>query len=219
MFRLYAGALLDRPPGPKYVAALPFAELTFPGALPKTTTLQRWRESMPEGFECSLVAPKASFWSEKGPLREGRDLDEGVTWLTAAREAMDAHLVVPTTSALTTSSRDRARLEAFFGRLELPEGRHLIWSPGGLWEAELAHPFAAELDVICAYDPLQDDPPEGEIAYARLAAIGGRRRFGEELLLEALDALTITGSETAYVAIDSPRAVSEATNLLRIAAS
>ena len=173
---------------------------------------------MPEGFECALVAPKATFWSDKGPFREGPALDEGIAWLTAAREAMRAHLVVPTTSALTTSARDRARLEGFFDRFDLPEGRYVVWAPGGLWEAELAHPFAADLDVICAYDPLQDDPPDGEIAYARLAALGGRRRFGEELLLEALDALSITGAETAYVVIDSPRAVSEATNLLRIAA-
>lgn len=218
MFRLYPGASVDRPPGAKYAATLPFAELRLTGAVPKPATLAKWRATMPEGFECSLVAPKSVLWSEKGPLREGPDLDAGVAWLHEAQAATNAHLVIPTTSALTTSKRDRARLQSFFGRIERPEGRHLIWAPRGLWEAELAFPFADELNVVCAFDPLLDDAPGGSVLYARCAAMGARQRFGEEVLFELLEAVIEAEPQEAFVAIESPRSVSEASNFQRIAA-
>ncbi len=215
MFRLYAGAQVERPPGTKYVASLPFAELVFGASRPKTKTLAKWRATVPESFQTAIVAPKNTLVSSSGPYREGEDLDAGIAWLQAAREATGAHLILPT-YGLTTSKRDRARLAAVIAQFREGPG-HLIWAPGGLWEDELAHDAAEELDVVCAYDPLEDDFPGGPIAYARLPALGVRQRFSEGVLEDVLDSLADTGAEEAFVAIESPRSFREATNLLRIA--
>lgn len=215
--QLYVGANLERPPGRKYVEALPFAELSFHGSLPKTKTLGRWRESVPASFRVAIVAPSAAIGPRRAPLRLTDETAEAVGWLKEAIDTLDADVVVPTGSGLTTSKRDRERLAAFIDQLPRREGRHIVWAPQGLWEAELAQPMADELDVLCAFDPLEDPAPEGPVLYARVAAIGARRRLGEGVRYELLDALVDAEPEQAFVALESARSFDAAVALQQLA--
>ncbi|MCB9620820.1 MAG: hypothetical protein H6724_15385 [Sandaracinus sp.] len=214
---ILAGATLERPPGRKYVDALRFAELTFPSSLPKRGTLARWRATLPPEMEVALVAPRATRISTLGAFRFDEALEKSLAWYVSALEATDAHAVIPTGAELSTSTRDRERFATWLAKLPRREGRHLVWAPSGIWEAELAQPFAAELGVICAFDPLQDDVPEGPVGYARLQALGGRQRFGEGLLSEVLDALDEGDLDKTYVAIESARSFQEAKMLQALA--
>jgi len=215
--QLYVGATLERPPGRKYVEALPFAELTFHGSLPKAKTLGRWRESVPESFRVAIVIPRLAIGPRRSPLRLNAETRDALGWLHEAVQALDADLVLPTGSGLSTSKRDRERLAAFIDALPRQPERHIVWAPRGLWEAELAQPTAAELGVLCAYDPLEDPAPEGPVHYARVEAIGARRRLGEGVRFELLDALVDAAPQQAFVALQSKRSFDEAVALQQLA--
>lgn len=215
MFRLFPGAQVDRPPSLKYAAALPFAELVLPSAPPRPATLAKWRETMPEAFQVALVVPKRMVVSASGPYRPSDELNKALKWIAAAQKATGAHVVLPS-HGLTTSERDRGHLERVLATLGQCEAK-LIFAPGGLWEVELAAPFCAKNGIICAYDPLTDDSPGGDVVYGRVAAIGARQRFSEGLLEDIVDALADSGGTTAYLAIESPRSFREAQNLVRVA--
>ncbi|HEY8429146.1 MAG TPA: hypothetical protein VIL20_12255 [Sandaracinaceae bacterium] len=217
---IHAGALIDRAPGPKYLAALDFAELAPAEPLPRRSTLQRWREQLPaEGFATALVVPPAARRSAKGPLRFDDAMRAAFEWSREAAEVLDARFVVlPTGGDLTTGQRDRDLLAAWIEAFDAPEGRELVWHPTGLWDWELARPFAAKLGVHLAFDPLETDPPPGDrLLYGRLRALGARSRFTETLLLDVLDALQGSDAEEVYVAIDSPRSFKEAARLAQLA--
>ncbi len=213
---LHVGATVERPPGPKYSAALGFAELTFPSSWPRRSTLAKWRKGAGD-LECAVVAPRGVTHGDRGPFRWDEGLEERFRWYLEALEALDAHALIPTGSDVTTSSRDRERLAAFLARIPRREGRHVVWAPRGLWTLELALPFAAELEVLCAFDPLEDDLlPPGPVAYARLKTLGGRQRFSEGLLYELVEALQEGGYDEAYVALESDRSFQEAVRLQQL---
>ena len=216
--QLYVGATLERPPGNKYVEALPFAELTFPGSLPKAKTLARWRESVPESFRVAIVVPHAAIGPARTPLRLGDDTLPAYEWLKEAMGILQADVVLPTGSGLSTSRKDRDRLEAYFDGLPDIDDRLKVWSPRGLWEVELAYPAAADMDVVCAFDPLTDPAPPSDVIYARVAAVGARRRLGEGILYELLEALIDAEPEQALVSLESGRSFQEAVALQALAA-
>ena len=85
---LHAGALVERPPGPKYTATLHFCELAFPGALPKASTLTRFGASLPKDFMTSLVVPSSCLRSAAGPLRFDADLEARFAWVVEAASAL-----------------------------------------------------------------------------------------------------------------------------------
>jgi uncharacterized protein YecE (DUF72 family) len=221
MPHVHAGAQLERAPGPRYVARLRFAEIALRAPLPRAATLHRWRATLPEGFALALVAPKSSVVSAKGPLRFDDALEAGFAWLCDAAEALAAQFVViPTPASLTTGQRDRELLAAYVERLRAraPE-RTVVWSPTGLWEPDSAQAFAARLGIVCAFDPLESPAPSVPVAYARLAAIGGRQRFSDPILRDLVDILDASDAGDIYVAIASPQSFQQATRLAQIANS
>ena len=218
MTAIHSGAVLERPPGPKYLAALGFAELTLPEPLPKSQTLVRWKERMPSPAVLALRAPAAATRGAKGPLRFDGGMEEAFARTAEAAEILEARFVVLCTGGdVTTGPRDRDLLAAWFARWS--GSREVVWHPTGLWDPELARPFAKKHGVICAFDPLETAAPRAPLVYARLTAIGARKRFGETELLETLDALLESGAEEAFAAIDSPKSFSEATRLAALAAT
>ncbi len=174
---------------------------------------------MPEGFTTALVVPSAARRSAaKGAPRSDDAMRAALEWAQEAADRLGARfVVVPTGPELTTGQRDRDRLAAWMEAFAPPDGRRLVWHPTGLWDPELALPFARKLGVILAFDPLEADPPEDTILYARLRAMGMRSRFGETALLDVVDTLGSGGAEEAFVAIDSPRSFREATRLAALA--
>lgn len=218
MSRLYVGAQLERSPGPKYLEALNFAELALQPPLPRAKTLAGWREALPEGFVVSLVAPRPAVASSAGPMRFDEDMRAGLEWLLEAADVLGARaIVVPTEADTTTGQRDRDRLAAYFEHLPR-EGRLVVWAPTGLWEPEEAARFARRLGIQRAVDPLEDPPSDDEVPYARLRAVGARRRFSQDMLHEALAAVVASEPDEAFIAIESPRSFKEATRLHQIAA-
>jgi uncharacterized protein YecE (DUF72 family) len=216
MTRIHAGAVLERAPGPKYLDALHFAEIRVVGPAPKPNTLRRWAEELPEGFTTSLVVPNPAVVSAKGPLRFDADMEAAFEWTLEAAEALGASFAVAETGGqLTTGQRDRDLLAAWVERWSA-EAR-LVWHPTGLWDPELAVPFARRLGVLWAFDPLEAEPPPRSPLYARLRALGLRNRFGETELLEVLDAVAHADAEEAWVAFDSPRSFDEARRLTQLA--
>ncbi len=218
MTQIFAGATLDRPPGPKYLAALPFAELLFTTGYPKIGTLERWRVTAP-GLALSLVAPHGCRHGEAGAFRFDEGLEERFDWFARALEATGASAVIPTGTDLSTGPRDRDRLRVYMDRLRKRMGdRHIVWAPSGLWEDEIAQPFAEELGVLCAFDPLEDMIPEGPIGYARVAAVGARQRLSEGLLYDVLDRVMDGAYDQAFIALETPRSFKDATALHALAA-
>lgn len=208
---LFAGALLERPPGPKYTAELAFAELAPQNPLPKPGTLARWRKGLPEGFELGLRAPESAWNPPEGPLRAGAALDEGVSWLTEATEALGASLlVVATGPTVTTGARDRERLRAYFERLPRRDGLTVVWRPTGLWEPEAVQGMARSLGIAGGFDAADDPAPRGGIVYGSLRAEGVRRSFSHALLLDVVEKLRGSDVERAYVTVDSPQSYREA---------
>jgi len=218
MTLIHAGALLDRAPGRKYVGALDFAEIAPAEPLPRVATVRRWRGEIPDGFITSFVVPTAACRSPKGPLRFDDAMTAAFEWARENAEILEARfVVVPTPSDVTTGQRDRDLLAAWFERFEPPEGCELVWHPAGLWEPEIAAPFARKLGVRLAFDPLEAEPSDEPLLYARLRALGMRTRFTETLLLDALDALQSSEAAEAFVAIESPRSFKEASRLAELA--
>ncbi len=212
---IHIGALLERPPGPKYQGALRFAELSFRPPLPKPKTLANFRASVGDDFIVSLVAPYTTFASEKGPLRYDRNLAQNQQWLVDAADALEAKaIVVPTPSAVTPGKRDRERLVEYFSRLKGGEGDPMrVWGAGGLWEVEDAARFAPQLGAVVAVDPLQQDIPVGPVAYTRLRAVGARAQFSEGLLFDIAESLLMAsraGADELFVTFDSNQSFNEA---------
>ena len=209
--QLLAGALLERPPGPKYSSELRFAELAPRAPLPKPSTLAKWRRALPDGFELALRAPDTCWQSPRGPLRPSAELDSGVRWLTEAADALQASMiVVGTNAAVTTGARDRERLREYFARIPTREGRAVVWKPAGLWEPEAAQAMARTMSVLGGIDAVDDPAPKADMVYASLQAQGMRRSFSHAQLLDVLDKLQRSGASRAYVTIDSGQSFREA---------
>jgi len=224
---LLAGALLERPPGPKYTSELRFAELAPQMPLPKPGTLAKWRQKLPDGFELALRAPDPCWQSPGGPLRPSRELDAGLGWLSGAADALQASMIVVSTSAaVTTGARDRERLREYFGRIpragdrerlreyfdRIPraEGRLIVWRPTGLWEPETVQTMANTLSLVGGFDAVDDPAPHADVLYTSLLAEGLRRSFSHALLLDVLDKLQSSGASRAYVTIESGQSFREA---------
>ncbi len=219
MPHVHAGALLERAPGPRYLARLRFAEVALRAPLPRPATLTRWRAALPEGFVLSLVAPKTSVVSARGPLRFDDALEAGFAWLQASADALKAQfVVVPTPASLTTGQRDRDLLAAYVERLRAhAPTRQIVWAPTGLWEPDAAQVFAKHLGILCAFDPLEAPAPDDPVIYARLEALGGRQRFADPLLRDVSELLDASDAADAYVAIASPQSFQQASRLAQIA--
>jgi len=208
---LLAGALLERPPGPKYTAELRFAVLAPQRPLPKPGTLAKWRQKHPKGFELALRAPDTCWQSPAGPLRPSNELDAGLMWLSAAADALQASMIVVATGrAVTTGARDRERLREYFRRLPRVEGQIIAWRPAGLWEPETVQAMARELSVVGGFDAVDDPAPDADVLYSSLIAEGFRRSFSHALLLDVLDKLHGSGASRAFVTIESGQSFREA---------
>jgi uncharacterized protein YecE (DUF72 family) len=213
---LLAGSWLDRLPGPKYLAALSFAEIGLKAPLPRPSTLRRMRAELPADFVLSLRAPQSSIVSARGPLRFDDALESGLAWLLEAREALAARIVVlPTPADLTPGQRDRELLAAYAERLPRAQGQHWVWAPSGPWEAEDAQQVADAAGFVRAFDPLLDALPSRPVVYARLRALGARQSFSPAILEDVVARLRELPE--VYVAIDAPRSFDHAVRLQGLA--
>src|SRR5262245_41968493 len=83
------------------------------GAVPKPTTLRRWRKSVPPAFVFSVVLPKAV-----GELAPGPALDAALTSSLDVAAALEARCVVlQTPASVRPTGANKKRLAAVFGRI------------------------------------------------------------------------------------------------------
>lgn len=211
---LFAGCTLPRLPSGKALAAVKFAEFAPRAPLPSLATLARARKQASSWPTLSMVAPRETWLTPRGPLRAGPELDAGIDWLLRAADIVSAFAIVLATGAeLTTGERDRELITAFVERLR-GSGRTLVFAPRGLWEPEHAEPFATQLGAIYGFDPLEHDAPEGAVRYARVRPMGARPRLTEGHLTQIAERMM--GVERAYVAIESEQCVREVKRLTRL---
>jgi hypothetical protein len=168
-------------------------------------------------LQLALRAPKSALVSERGPLRFDAELETRFRWLLEAADALRAAVVVlPTPADLTPGGRDRDLLRALAERLPRAQGRRYVWEPAGAWEPEQAEAVASSLDLVLACDPLHAEPPAGDVVYARLRALGGRRSFSAGLLEDLWSRLSEREAKAIYVVFDAPRATQHAVDLLAL---
>jgi uncharacterized protein YecE (DUF72 family) len=206
--KLHIGALLDRAPGPKYTAALRFAELALRAPLPRPGTIASQRARLPADFVLGLRAPRSSMVGSRGALRMDAELEAGLAWLLAAADAAQARAVVFNTPAdLTPGARSRELLRDFVARLPRSAERHYVWLPQGVWEPETAAALSADLGLVYGYDPLETrDAPASDVTYATLRALGHRAGFSTAALSDALVATLAHGPSEAFFSVDAERA-------------
>jgi uncharacterized protein YecE (DUF72 family) len=217
---IFVGAVLDRIPGPKYAAALSFAELVLRQPLPRAPTLRRQRAEHAEHIALALRAPRSAISSQRGPFRFDDGLEAGLAWLLSAADALAARAVVlPTPADFTPGARDRELFAEYVQRLPRDGQRHWVWEPSGAWEREDAERLSSELGLVLAFDPLVDARPPGPVSYARLQALGMRRSFSQAALEQTLAVLNGDGADgDAFVAIDAPRSLQHALALQQLIA-
>lgn len=217
--QLFIGASVERPPGPKYQSSLAFAELRFPSTLPRAGTLARWRESVDDDFTVSLLAPSRAAGSGATAFSLDDEQRAGIEWLGRAADATKAAaIVLPTLGHLSTGQRDRDRFAEYIDALRSATGGATIfWQPGGLWDLELAAPFAKKLDISLAFDPLMaEEIPSGSSLYFRLEAVGGRQRFATSVAYDLMPLIQSQIESVFYLSIRSERSVQEAAALRQI---
>ena len=215
---VHVGALLDRAPGRKYVAALRFAEYAPRLPLPRPGTLASMRRDLPEGFALALRAPRGAVASARGALRPDAELEAALGWLQAAADALAVQaVVIPTPSELTPGARSRELLRDYIKALPRTPGRHYVWAPQGAWEPEETHALCEELGLVRAFDPLETAATPGSVVYATLRALGHRSGFSLSVLADALQRTLTHRPETVFVAVDAERGFDIARRLQTLA--
>src|SRR5262249_29608799 len=116
----------------KYAEKLDLVEI-YPVdvAIPKPSTLRRWRKAVPPSFVFSVVLPRAV-----GELAEGKALDQALAASLEVAAALEARCVVlKTPASVRPTSANKKRLAAVFERIPR-EGTVRCWEPAGLWERD-----------------------------------------------------------------------------------
>jgi hypothetical protein len=193
-----------------------FFEFAPKPPLPTFGTLARYRKQLAAEVQISVVAPKSTWLSPRGAMRPGAELDAGLEWLKRASDILKARCIVIATGAeLTTGERDRGLLAEFVQALKVT-GRLLVVAPRGLWEAEHGAAFAQQTATVYGFDPLEDDAPAGEIAYARVHPMGARPRLTDGHLAQIAERLVEANCERAYVSVESEEGPRDARRLAKL---
>jgi hypothetical protein len=213
MADVFAGCLLERLPSPRALTAARFFEYAPRPPLPTLATLSRIRKQATIWPRISLVAPKSTWTTQRGPMRPGPELEAGIDWLTRVSDILSAFaIVLATGSELTTGERDGELLASFVERLR-PTGRAIVIAPRGLWEPEHAVPFAERIGATYGFDPLEHDAPEGKLVYGRVRPMGARPRLTEGHIAQIAERIVNAECEQAFVSLESDQCVREAKRL------
>lgn len=218
MVSLLSGCAFDVFPGSKYRRELDLFELRLRVPLPRPSTLSHKREHSSDDLVFTLRAPQHTIVSSSGPLRFNDDSRWRFDWTIKAAEALKATaVIIPTPVEFATSRRERDLLASFAERLPRDQKIIWVWEPSGLWDPDKSYPFAEQLGLVCAFDPLKDPPPPGNVFYARLPTLGAQTHFSESMLDAVLETLVQPHIKTAYAVFDSKRAFQHAKQLKRSA--
>lgn len=176
---------------------------------PNAATLRRWRKAVPPQFEFAVVAGPSV-----GKLKASDALEtELEAMLTTATTLESRLLVVPTAPDVTPSKLWRDRFAKLLERLPRDVAT-VVWEPSGLWEHEDAAVQAKAWGVVLSVDPSRDIVPLGQVAFARLRALGGTRSYSTAALEKIANA--IGDRRDAYVVLETQNALKEGKTLRRL---
>lgn len=208
---------------------------------PSDTTMKRWIEAAPRGFEFTIKAWQLITHEAKSPTyrRLRRPLDEMQRASCGAfrdspivREAFARTLacarVIGATAILfqcpASFRPDQAnveRMRMFFTHIanpQRPRGVRYLWEPRGReWtlHVSLARDLSRELDLVHVVDPFVNEPliSRGGAAYFRLHGITGARHVYTDGELRRLAAMTTPG---AYVMFNNIPRVRDAKRFIAL---
>jgi uncharacterized protein YecE (DUF72 family) len=185
---------------------------------PPRSTLLRWKESAPPGFEFTLKAwqvithtgTSMTYRRMKRKLDATEARDCGAfQWTPVVREAwkttVDCAKVLGATMVLfqcpasfKQSDENISRMQRFFREADRNSLRFL-WEPRGTsWQADVIADMCRELDLVHVVDPFVDSTVTPEFIYFRLHGRGGHRYVYTDAELRQLYAM-IPPDVPAYV--------------------
>jgi hypothetical protein len=210
---------VDRLPGPRLTTQMPFCEFAPRMPLPRIPTLTRWFHKRKHDIRVGFVAPRQSFWCERGAMRLDALPPENVKWLSDAAKTLEAaYVLLPTGRDIALGQRDRNRLAEYCTALGESSGRPVVWAPGGLWEHDAAAAQADRMGVGLSVDALEDPFHGTERAYGRLMAVGARARLGEGHLGLAIEAAAQAEAGEIYLSLEDEPVLTRTARLTRVAA-
>lgn len=203
----------------EYFERFPVVEVqqTFYEPPPKTTLL-RWKESAPAGFEFTLKAwqlithagTSLTYRRMKRKLDAVESKDAGAfRWTPIVREGwnvtLDCARVLRATMVLfqcpasfRQSDENIAHMQRFFSEVEREELRFL-WEPrGNSWQPDVIRQLCSELKLVHVVDPFVHTTVTPELIYFRLHGKGSHRHVYSDAELRELQAM-VTNPATAYV--------------------
>lgn len=173
---------------------------------PTLRTLRQWRKQVPPHFDFCVVAGPAV-----GRLKGGPEFDAELKASLEALNALEARCFLLRTPAdVTPAPLWRERLASLVKRLPT-DATYVVWEPSGPWEVEEAGRFARRLGITLSVDAAREAVPPGNVAYARLRALGETRSFGPTALERVVRA--IGPRKDAYVVIESDAARKQSARL------
>jgi len=165
-----------------------------PGTLPRPSRLRDLRQNAPERCVFSVALSRKAASLAPGAEAQ-RAVEEAVK---VAQGLQAAWLLLSTPASFAPSARARRRLGEFVAPLVQGPWR-VGWEPAGVWEEQDAVRLASELGLSLVRDVGRNDPPPGDVVYARVRALGTGGRLGEAEAERV--ALRLAGRADAYVVL------------------
>ena len=184
---------------------------------PQIKTLERWRASVPAGFEFTLKAwqmithesASPTYRRLKRPLTDKEVAEAGAfkpteTVMDAWRTTLDCGRALKARTVLfqcpakfTQTDEHIADLTRFFNTIDRG-GLNCAWEPRGPWDDAVVKKLCLDLDLWHVVDPFKAITVTPSSCYFRLHGIGGWRYKYDDAELEELASLLPKG-RPAYV--------------------
>ncbi len=183
----------------KYQADLDLLELRpVDTTLPTVGGLRRWRKSTAPTFVFSVVLPRLV--SELG---SGKAFDDALAKSLEVATVIEARCIVLTTPPeIRPTAANRKKIAALFSRIP-PEGTLRFWEPHGMWERDDIIDTARSAGVLPVFDVARDEPPNGQVLYTRLRALGAQATPSTAALERV--AKRIHGRREVFVVLEGTR--------------
>jgi uncharacterized protein YecE (DUF72 family) len=180
-----------------YVERFDMLELSSDtSSLPRLTRLRAWRRQAPEEFVFSVRLPRVV-----SGLSTGNEAEAALSGAMKIAEALRARwLVLSTPPEVTPCQRTRQRLGGLVAKLA-SEPYRVAWEPRGLWEDPQEEELARELGLVLVRDlRRRPRPPQSQVIYTRLLALGASARQSDDALVRMWDRMA--ESTEAFVVVE-----------------
>ena len=199
---------------------------------PRLSTLVRWRERAPAGFEFTVKAWQVITHlctsptyrrikdeverEQAGCFRDTAAVHAAWARTHASAQALGARIVLFQCAAHFTPTNEHiADMRRFFAAVDRCD-LIFAWEPRGDWSDDVVRALCAELELVHAVDPFIRRPVHGDIAYLRLH--GGKSFAHVYSDAELREVFVLTRRyETAYVLFNNKAMFADAQRFERLA--